>query len=296
MDIIGTLSNILNNETVLWAIGVIITVVLAVFAIILSIYRSRKTDKKINATKEEQKKTIRQVTGPGRPTVSDYVDGYPKLPDKTIRETYELALKFRDQQDYDTAIKTLRTLLVYNPTKEQHVAVLSLIGNTHYLKGDYLSAKKSQSEALDIALTIQNKIAITITAGNLGRLCDLTGEPDKALEYYNQALEIDRQLGYKLGEAIQLGNIGIIYREKGEPDTALEYHIQALEINRQLGNKRGEAIQLGNIGLIYWNKGKPDTALEFFEKSLKIFRIIKAVDLVTKIKMIISRIKNKLPI
>jgi len=318
------------SETAFWAaIGIIITF----FAIILSIYVSRRTDQKIDAAKQEILQSIRPVNAPGRLQVMDFIDGYPKLPDKKKRETIELALKFRDEQRYDAAIKTFRTLINFNPTKEQHIALLSLIGNTQYLKEDYFSAKKSQCEALDLASSIQNKIAISAASINLGILSHLTGEPDKALEYFNKSLEIDlqlgnelgesnnlgnigliysgkgqldkalkyynnalvicRQIGNKLGEANMLGDIGSIYKERGEPEKALEYHTQAMEIDLQIGNKLGEANNLGNIGVIYRDKDEPDKALEFLEKSLKIFKMIKAEHLVKKTEKIISQINMR---
>ena len=81
------------TDTGYWAIiGTIIGAIIA-------IYLYQENDKKNDLILE----SIRQVNIPGRPAVIDFIDGYPHLLDNTIRETFELALKFREQKKYDTA-------------------------------------------------------------------------------------------------------------------------------------------------------------------------------------------------
>src|SRR5208282_1866674 len=178
------------TETYFWTIiGIVFTIIITIIAAVISIFTVRQTEQKLKYIKKELTGRIHSLEPIATPTVTDFMDGYSNLQDKINSDTFELALKFRDEHKYDDAIEKLRSLLKGNLTIEQYIAILSFIGNTQYLQGDYFSAKKSQRESLDIALMIQNKVAISDASGNLGILCNLTGEPEKALEYYNQSLE-----------------------------------------------------------------------------------------------------------
>jgi tetratricopeptide (TPR) repeat protein len=109
-----------------------------------------------------------------------------------------------------------------------------------------------------------------IAIGNMGALCQVKGELDKALEYYEKALKLDEELGRKEGIAADLGNIGIVYRHKGELNLALEHFEKALKLYEKLGRKEGMAASLGNIGIVYGIKGKLDKALEYYKRALKL--------------------------
>ncbi|EAW33693.1 tetratricopeptide repeat protein [Lyngbya sp. PCC 8106] len=106
----------------------------------------------------------------------------------------------------------------------------------------------------------------------LGRISDLLGDKQKALDYYNQSLPLSRQLGDKRGEAATLNNIGNVYNALGDKQTALDYLNQSLPLMRQVGDKTLEATTLNNIGLVYNALGDPQTALDFFNQSLTLTR------------------------
>ena len=213
---------------------------------------------------------IRQLIVPGRPSITDYFDGLMTLPDPEIRGIFETALKLRDEHRYDESMQKFSALLGLNPTADQHIALLILIGNNHYLKREYPGALGRYQEAWNAALAINNQEAAGSAYGNTGIVYHIMGKPDKALEFQKKALEIDRERGNKHGEATHLGNIGLIYRQKGESDKALEYHNKAMVTHHQLGNKHGVATHLGNIGLIYRQKGELDRALEYHNNALEI--------------------------
>ncbi|MGL4498032.1 MAG: tetratricopeptide repeat protein, partial [Planktothrix sp.] len=66
-----------------------------------------------------------------------------------------------------------------------------------------------------------------LTLMGIGRINDLLGEKQQALDYYNQALPLLGAVGDRGGEAITLNNIGAVYDSLGEKQQALDYYNQA---------------------------------------------------------------------
>ncbi len=106
----------------------------------------------------------------------------------------------------------------------------------------------------------------------LGRIYDLLGDKQQALEFYNQSLPLRRQVGDKAGEAVTLTNIGLVYSDLGDSQTALDYYNQSLPLTRQVGDKAGEATTLNNIGGVYSDLGDSQTALDYYNQSLPLWR------------------------
>ncbi|MFZ0389957.1 MAG: tetratricopeptide repeat protein, partial [Calditrichia bacterium] len=62
---------------------------------------------------------------------------------------------------------------------------------------------------------------------------------------------------------------GTVYYLSGEWDRALEYYEKSLEISKKVGDVHGMAQTYGNMGSVYNDKGEWDRALEYYEKSLE---------------------------
>ncbi|HEY9705221.1 MAG TPA: tetratricopeptide repeat protein, partial [Allocoleopsis sp.] len=90
----------------------------------------------------------------------------------------------------------------------------------------------------------------------LGRLNDLLGFKQEALNYYNRALPLYQQLKDRSGEATTLNNMGLVYDALGEKQKALESYEQALPLFKEVGNRSGEATTLNNIGGVYSDLGE----------------------------------------
>jgi CHAT domain-containing protein/Tfp pilus assembly protein PilF len=106
----------------------------------------------------------------------------------------------------------------------------------------------------------------------MGRINDLLGDKQRALDYYNQSLLLRRQVGGKAGEAVILNNIGAVYSALGDRQKALDYFNQSLPLSRQVGDKAQEAATLNNIGYIYDALGEKQKALDYYRQSLPLFR------------------------
>jgi tetratricopeptide (TPR) repeat protein len=106
-----------------------------------------------------------------------------------------------------------------------------------------------------------------VTLLGIGRINDLLGEKQQALDYYNQALPLLRAVGDRGGEATTLNNIGAVYSSLGEKQQALDYYNQALPLRRAVGDRGGEATTLNNIGLVYDSLGEMQQALDYYNQA-----------------------------
>ncbi len=103
-----------------------------------------------------------------------------------------------------------------------------------------------------------------------GMIKMITGEYDKALEYYETALKIDEDTNDISGKASDLNNIGTIYMTLGRYDSAMEQYNEASKIAEQLGDLNGKATNLNNIGRIHEIKGEFNLALERYNEAISI--------------------------
>jgi tetratricopeptide (TPR) repeat protein len=153
--------------------------------------------------------------------------------------------------------------------RTENYEVFNSIGSQAYTWGKLEQALYAWNHLLERTKD-KDKEAESIARGNIGKVYQIKGELDNALEYYGKALKLNEELGSKEGMANQLVNIGIVYGIKGELDKALEYYGKALRLNEELGSKNGMAAGLGNIGNVYGIKGELDKALEYYGKALRL--------------------------
>jgi CHAT domain-containing protein/tetratricopeptide (TPR) repeat protein len=106
----------------------------------------------------------------------------------------------------------------------------------------------------------------------IGRVYNVLGEKQKALEFFNQSLFLSRATGDKPTQARTLNNIGAVYSDLGEKQKALEFFNQSLPLSQATGDKPTEAATLLGIGRVYSDLGEKQKALEFFNQSLPLSR------------------------
>ncbi|WNZ44105.1 tetratricopeptide repeat protein [Leptolyngbya boryana CZ1] len=165
--------------------------------------------------------------------------------------------------------------IAQNSTSEIDEAIAE--GTRLFKEGSATSLRKAISlfeRSLQLSRSAQ---ALDKQAGSalaLGRIYDLLGEKQKALEYYNQALPLWHAVENRGGGAMTLNNIGLVYSDLGEKQKALEYYNQSLPLWRAVGNRGGEAMTLTNIGLVYSDLGEKQKALEYYNQSLPLSRAV----------------------
>lgn len=119
----------------------------------------------------------------------------------TINNLLFLADTLTKSGKYDLAIKSLNTLVTYQP---QHLQAYSTLGEIY---GKHLGDLDKSLEYISKALEIDPKNSSVLQ--KMGVIYAIKGEVSTALNYFNSALEIDPDNAYVLL------NVGLIYRNSG---------------------------------------------------------------------------------
>jgi len=152
---------------------------------------------------------------------------------------------------------------------------LSIMGNCHFLQGNYPDSYKNNQEALLIYQKIGNKNGVATSLMLIGNVYQHEGNYLKAIDYRLNALKIYEEIGNKKGVGRCLDNIGNAYTSEKNYQKALEYHLKGLRISEETGNKPGNALALINIGEVYYEQHNYSKSLEYNLKGLTIAQEIK---------------------
>jgi serine phosphatase RsbU (regulator of sigma subunit) len=125
------------------------------------------------------------------------------------------------------------------------------LGAFNYFKGDYPLSLDYYFKALKIWESLNNKMGISATLGNMGVVYYYQKDYPKTLDSYLKALKMQEELGDTIGIAINLGNLGNVYLDEANFPKALDYYFKGLKIAEKLGDKNGVATDLINIGSTY---------------------------------------------
>ena len=199
----------------------------------------------------------------------------PKDLTEHINEVLET--KQLEKKSVKEGIKYFFGLLPYSDDEElvKHLKLLF-----YYIREENYKKALTEIEQLKLLTTTPGDKMIILTNG--GIVYYVTGNLDKAKEYFEDAIKISQKVVIKklygklglLTSAICKGNLGLVYQRKGKLAKALEHHENALDLSREIGDKEGEANQLGNMGNVYRTRGELEKALKHFERALNIYREI----------------------
>ena len=109
--------------------------------------------------------------------------------------------------------------------------------------------------------------------GTLGNLYNMTGDLDKAFDYYAKAGEIFDRYGWNESNAVLHYNMGETWYEQGDYDKALECYQKALDYGRIAGDSLWIASPLKGLGLVYFTQGKTRKGLRCLEEADKYFSL-----------------------
>lgn len=155
--------------------------------------------------------------------------------------------------------------------------VLNWMGRVHDVTGDKQRATEFFELALQRSRESGDKAGEATTLNNMGAALSAQGKLQKALQLYEQARPLLREVGDSQREAGTLTNIGAARFKLGEIRSALDAYEQARELLQKVGDFRGEARVLNNLGLAWTSLGDLGKARRFHEQALPLRR--KAGDL-----------------
>lgn len=104
----------------------------------------------------------------------------------------------------------------------------------------------------------------------LGHACYLTGQVNKAAEYYSRSLAIDRKVGDAEREAFDLLHLAAAFTAAGSFQQAEKSNGEALQLLRTAGTSTDAQMVLNNLGVLEKNQARYDRSLDRYEAALAI--------------------------
>ncbi|MCJ7496993.1 MAG: tetratricopeptide repeat protein, partial [candidate division Zixibacteria bacterium] len=228
----------------------------------------------------------------------------------------EVLEKFYSSGD-DLMVNSLAYHFFQTENKELALKYSFLAGGKAEKENSHLDAIKYYENALKLYESGIKSILISKeeVLAKLGRLYVMTGNYDKALEYYSEAIKIckqEEQTPDRIAKLYQ--ETGLLYFRKGEYEKAIEILTEGLslcdsvqfpriaaELNITLGwayqrksahpqavlcfqqsirllgkeNSKESGLALNGLGVVNWELGEFKKALSYYNKSLEVFEELK---------------------
>jgi len=128
--------------------------------------------------------------------------------------------------------------------------------------------------SIEIAELMGDRIAQSMSIGNLGRVYAISGTFKNAIECHRKSLKIAKKIGYETGEMKSYTNLGGVYHSLGDLETAIEYCKKALEVAIRIGDKIEESASYGNLGHICSDLGDFRKAIDYYDRSLRMHQVL----------------------
>lgn len=105
----------------------------------------------------------------------------------------------------------------------------------------------------------------------LGQIHYLKGEYELAAKSYINSLSLYEKLNDKSGQADVYNEMAILKRKHDDVEGAEVYLLKALKLNIEIKNSKGLATTYNNLGIVYETYGKLDSAMVSYKKALAIY-------------------------
>lgn len=139
---------------------------------------------------------------------------------------------------YDEALTTCRTV----GWRHGESYVLSNLGNTYFVLGDFIQAGENHSAALAIRRDVLDRHGEAVNLDTLGLVAQYTGDVILADQRYRQALEIQRAIGDLRSEAYTLTHMGLLAEENGDLANAEAFQQSALAVRNRHATSGGSLV------------------------------------------------------
>ena len=115
--------------------------------------------------------------------------------------------------------------------------------------GDYAASLAHHQQALQLRQTLDDRLGMARSLGNLGNTARQLGDRAKSRAYFAECLVIFRELGHQWGIATTLLNLGVMADDDALDEQEALY-AESMALYRQLGDRHGMSIVIGNLGEI----------------------------------------------
>ena len=176
--------------------------------------------------------------------------------------------------------------LKYVAETQEKARILTLLGCSQQILGQYQPAIAFHQEALDIASEAQDTACVIANLNHLSRTCVLNKEYSEAISYSQRALISARQGGYKLGETNALVNLGyskvFLARQTDAMNTeaydeAINYLQQGVKLAEKTEDVQSQSLGCNSLGIAYVILAQPTSAIAYLEKGAKLAQMAQDV-------------------
>ena len=178
--------------------------------------------------------------------------------------------------DYPNTLQTSERVIEMSMRLEDPEIALGIYlvqSQAFFRLGRVKEAIARQSEGLDLARTLKNRVEEGRSLTALGLILLESHQPARAVERMEQAVDIAREVGDRVLESRALGNLAnaaaYVLRDY---IAAREYYKQAERLAVELGDRFGEGVEKANIGWVNMLLGDYETARAELEGALSIAR------------------------
>ncbi len=161
---------------------------------------------------------------------------------------------------------------------QEKARILTLLGYSQRVLGQYERAKSFHQEALEIARQAGDQPCEIANLNHKSRISVAQKNYAEAINYSQRALILSRNVGDRLGEANALANLGYSevlqaqQREEMEPtvyETAIEYLKQGFQLSEKLGDRQSQALACNSLGIAHTALQQAQAAIEYLEKGIE---------------------------
>src|SRR6058998_3700983 len=165
----------------------------------------------------------------------------------------------------------LAAVLDKGEKKPSRARSLALYGDAllAFRQGKIEESRQRSQAALDAALVVSDREALTLAYLALSRVAFEEGDYAKSASLAVKAREFARDLGPAMGQAPLFLHASAT-RLTGDYDQAAALFEQSLELNRKIGDKGMVAAELQNLGFVEIHRGNVDKAERYFTEGEKI--------------------------
>ncbi len=154
------------------------------------------------------------------------------------------------------------------------VETLSRYGEACQLSGNPEQAVEAFEELRAVAYKLDLKPRAAYAHGRIGQASRQLGQLAPALRHLDAALALYETCDDKLGAAFCMDEMGTIHWMRGNYGAAEHVVQDALEIRRQLGEESAVASSLNGLAVVYRDSQRYDEAAQAFEQALALRRAI----------------------
>jgi len=161
------------------------------------------------------------------------------------------------------------TNIQFNDENELKPLVKNAIGSVYYLSGQYEKAEQYFNEAYDLSTKINNKSLIAKSLANLAIIKDLYGDVEAARENFQTAISIAEKIEDNELLAFLFSELGVSYSYTGNLIESREYYNKSYQLYSSLNNNERLSYLSGNIASIYLQQANYNSALKYYKQGLK---------------------------